>query len=80
MQRADEDIKRVRHIKQQQLVASQFTPLTLYKRADGPDVFKMSNVDEWWNLNPVKVAEDQAALRATLQDNPYNPLSITSRR
>ncbi|CCW66498.1 unnamed protein product [Phytomonas sp. Hart1] len=80
MRRAEEDEKRVRRDKQQQLEASQFTPLTLYKRSDCPDVFKMSNIDEWCNIDTVKVAKERAALRATLQCNPYNPLSTVPRK
>lgn len=45
--------------------------MTLHYRSDAPRVYKISNIDDWWELNPVKVAEEQMLLKDKLASNPF---------
>lgn len=47
-------------------------PMTLHHREDAPKVFKMSNIDEWWKLDPVRVGSEQTSLKDTINSNPYH--------
>lgn len=37
----------------------------------GPQVFKMSNIDEWWGMDPVEVADQQNMVKRNLNANPH---------
>lgn len=63
--------------------AEQESLMTLHYRADAPQVYKISNIDDWWDLNPVTVATEQMSLKEKLASNPFRlrpselPLHIT---
>lgn len=43
--------------------------MSMHNRPGGPKVFKISNIDEWWGLDPVKVSEDQVTTKKVIQSN-----------
>lgn len=67
------------HERALQQTAAQETPLSMYERPDAPKVFKMSNIDSWYNLDPVRVATEQTTRKDVLRENPYSEYSASQR-
>lgn len=61
-----------RAIKKLQEQAETETLDDFYHRPDAPAVFKMSNIDQWWNLNPVEVSEEFTMKRDNTMKNPFS--------
>lgn len=59
--------------------AARVTPLSMHERADAPAVFKISNIDSWWGLDPVEVAAEQTAMKDTLRENPFSDYYASQR-
>lgn len=62
--------------KKLQRVANEESLMMLHYRPDAPKVFKISNIDDWWGLNPVAVASEQILLKDKLASNPFR-LSVS---
>lgn len=64
---------------QQQLrrMAETETLETLYDTRSGPSVFKLSNADQWWDMDPVAVTRAMTDQVEQIKSNPY---STTFRR
>lgn len=72
IRRVSQQNRELRVTKRLQRAASAEDPLMLYTRADAPPVFTMSNIDAWWGLNPVAVAEAQTVMKETITANPFS--------
>ncbi|KAG5468754.1 hypothetical protein CUR178_01589 [Leishmania enriettii] len=45
-----------------------------YATQAGPAAFKMSNADEWWDLDPVELTRDMTKRAEAMKANPYSTL------
>eukprot|EP00796_Vickermania_ingenoplastis_P007323 gene7323-5159_t len=61
----------LRETKRLQRAADEERPMTFHYRPDAPKVFKMSNVDEWWTLDPVQVCSEHLEKKDVLSTNPF---------
>ncbi|GET92360.1 hypothetical protein, conserved [Leishmania tarentolae] len=57
--------------KQLQQNAAAESLINLYASQPGPATFKMSNADEWWDIDPVKVTSEMAKRIDEMKANPY---------
>lgn len=71
LEHAKQANEKIRETKRLQRVANQENLMTMHYRPDAPKVFKMSNIDEWWGIDPVTVATEQTDAKKELKSNPF---------
>ncbi|KAG5494026.1 hypothetical protein JKF63_01859 [Porcisia hertigi] len=67
-------LKRQRKLKE---AAAAESLVDFYASQPGPAAFKLSNADEWWDMDPVAVTRDMQSLADSMRANPF---STTFRR
>lgn len=57
---------------QQRRLAETESLESLYASRAGPAVFKLSNADQWWNMDPVAVTQELTQQTEAMKANPYS--------
>jgi hypothetical protein len=64
--------------KMQKQVAEKELLESLYDTRTGPAVFKLSNADEWWDMDPVAVTRAMTERVEAMKANPYSTMFRTT--